>query len=507
MLLWALASPIASVPDEPTHFIRAAAVVRGELTPKPWTKLPWQGSATVPNYVAHTEVQNCFGFKPDVPAACQTPVKGDPNKLVTIGETADANSPLFYALVGLPTLFLSGSKALYAMRGVDALLCSLMVGFTFMCISQLKRPRWAYLAAFVTVTPMVLFLGGSVNPNGLEVTAAGALVASLAATFSTYARERILAERAGIIVIATVLLTGTRNISLLWVFLALVAALLLGNSEVLKRVARKPLVWIAAAAAAAVCVVELLWFIRPPVTAPFPPFAGVGTAPIIGFVNMLVNTLDYGTGWIGLFGWVDTVAPALTLIAWTVGLVGVVLPAIVIARGRLRWAVLVLAIALVLTPAVAQAAVIFQAGYIWQGRYTLAILVMLTLASGIALDSLTLPSPDRVLRTIVTVVVTLMGIGQIAAFVMTLRRYVIGATASLQLMITHPVWQPPTGWIALSIALTVPVTVACVFVLRLAFNADRRTSHGGAGLVSVSSMKPSKDETFVAPTDMVTNLT
>ena len=40
MLLWALASPLMSVPDEPSHAIRAAAVVRGEVANGPGRRTP-----------------------------------------------------------------------------------------------------------------------------------------------------------------------------------------------------------------------------------------------------------------------------------------------------------------------------------------------------------------------------------------------------------------------------------------------------------------------------------
>jgi hypothetical protein len=110
MMLWNLASPIGSVPDEPSHFIRAAAVARGQVVVPRLPSVPVLSKAIVPNFVA--QVGACFAFKPEVPASCQQPVKGDPNKLVTVGQTAQANNPAFYAVVGLPSLVLSGKIAL-----------------------------------------------------------------------------------------------------------------------------------------------------------------------------------------------------------------------------------------------------------------------------------------------------------------------------------------------------------------------------------------------------------
>jgi hypothetical protein len=479
MLLWTLASPLASVPDEPTHFIRAAAVVRGEVITRALPSMPMEAEAIVPNYVAHTNAQTCFAFKPNVPAGCQRLVSGDPNAPTVTGQTADANNPAFYAIVGLPSLVLSGNAALYAMRGVSAVLCALMIAFTFMAVSQLRRARWAYFAAFVSTTPMVLYLGGSVNPNGLEATAAGALFAMLALTFSTYSHGRRLIERLGAIALSTGLLVSTRNISLLWVLLALVAALLLSRANIMRRLARNPLVWVTVATVMVICFLALLWFIRPPVTQPQPALPGAGTAFIIAFVSMLVATFNYGIGWVGFFGWVDTPAPNITFVAWSAGMVGIAIAAFAIGRGTKRWALILLLAALFLTPAFAQASIVAKAGYIWQGRYTLAIVVMLVLACGFVLDRFGRSAPNPVLRMSVAILIGFLGIGQIAAFVMTLKRYVIGANASIQLMFTGQSWIPPLGWPTLALAFTAVTAVACVVIFRVAFSPEhsRRTNH------------------------------
>ena len=122
MLIWALASPLGSVPDEPSHAIRAAAVVRGEPVSQQWAEHPSLAIAEVPRYVAQLQDRTCFAFHPRLSAACVTLPAGDPNEIVLTGTSAGNNGPLFYAIVGLPTLFLSGDVALYAMRFVNAIL-------------------------------------------------------------------------------------------------------------------------------------------------------------------------------------------------------------------------------------------------------------------------------------------------------------------------------------------------------------------------------------------------
>lgn len=475
MLAWSLATPISAAPDEPTHFIRAAAVVRGELNTGRFASIPWQTSAEVPNYVAHTGEVTCFAFEPNVPASCQTPVSGNPDKLVEVGQTAQTNSPLFYAIVGLPSLVWSGDLALYSMRGVNALLCALMIGFTFASVSQLARSRFALFATFVAMTPMMLFLGGSVNPNAIEATAAVSLFATLTLLFTRRGSRRQLLAGLGVVVVSTALLTGTRSISLLWVLLALVAAVLLGKPDVISRVARIPVVWIAAAVCVLMCAAELLWFLRPSETASMPAVAGVGTPPLVAFIRMLVNTFDYAGGSIGLFGWIDTPAPAITMGAWTIAINAIVIPSFFLTRGRIRWAIVLLGAAFVLTPPLSQAAVVMTSGYIWQGRYTLALLAMLLVACGVCLDrvevaeSVTSVRFAGLARKLFFTLLVALAAGHVAAFVITLQRYVIGANQPLQLMITHPQWQPPLGWITLSIILGVIVVISALLIARAVF--------------------------------------
>lgn len=462
MLAWSLATPISAVPDEPTHFIRAAAVVRGELNNGPFASIPWQTAARVPNYIAHTGQVTCFAFQPSVTASCQTGVVGDPDKMVTVGQTAQTNSPLFYAIVGLPSVVWSGDLALYSMRGVNALLCALLIGFTFASVSQLARSRFALLATFIAMTPMMLFLGGSVNPNAVEATAAVSLFAALTLLLTRAGSRRQVLSGLGVVVVSTALLTGTRSISLLWVLLALVAAVLLGKPNIISRVARMPVVWIAAAICVFICAAELLWFLQPSVTAPA-PVPGDVISSKAAFLRMFVNTFDYASGAIGLFGWIDTPAPAITIGAWTVAIVAIVIPAFVLAHGRARWGVLMLGGAFILTPAVSQAVVAPTSGYIWQGRYTLAVLAMLLVACGMCIDRLdtveyAVPKAYvRAARTSLVIVLVALAIGQLAAFVTTLQRYTVGADKPLPLMLMHPQWQPPLGWVQLTIVFGITV--------------------------------------------------
>ncbi len=468
MLLWSFASPLGSVPDEPSHFIRAAAVVRGQAVAPIAPAPPGSNEAVVPRYVAYTNELPCFAFNPNVSAGCQRQLKGAPGTLVKTTQTAEANSPAFYAVIGLPSLFLTGDAGLYGMRAVNSLLCSLMIGFMFLCASQLRRPRWAYVGAFASITPMVIYLGGSVNPNAIEATAAGALFSVLVVLFSRYSSRRLLVERLGIVVLSTAALVSTRSISLLWVLIAIGAALLFSQRAVLRRLVSERIVWVFAGIAAVACAVSLIWFVRPPEAVNPAPAPGVGTSFAAGFLFMIGNTFNFGSGWIGLFGWLDTPAPTITLITWGAAVLGAVIAALAAGRKRYFWAIVLLAGAVILTPAISQAAVVGKLGYIWQGRYILALTVMLMLACGFVLDRAGARLLPRTQLTVVGIAVGFLGFAHVVAFVNTLKRYAVGMNGTLHDFVLHPQWQPPGGWVLVTCLFAVVVALSCAGTILLA---------------------------------------
>jgi hypothetical protein len=465
MVLWAFASPLGSVPDEPSHAIRAAAVVRGEISTPAWTDNTSMVSAEVPAYVAHMHERTCYATRAEIPASCVVPVAGDPDALVTTGNSAGANSPLYYAIVGLPTLVLSGDAALYGMRLVNALLCAGLLALAFMQVSQLARSRWTLLTTAIAVTPMIVYLAGSINPNALEAASATALFVTLTAAFRAESSRRVLWERIAIAALSVVLLVNTRSIALLWVLVVLGAALALGRAEVIRPLLRRPAAWVLLALAGLASVAALLWYANPPDTAP-QAFSGTGTNAVSAFIAMLVRTFDFSDGLVGIFGWLDTPAPAFTVIVWSAAIIVALVLALLWGAQRSRWVVIGLLAVLVLMPAVTQAILAPQFGFIWQGRYMLAVFACLLVACGIALDDANDAPLTSRLKAVVAITVGALAIGHLWSFVWALRRYVVGAGGSLGDMLANAPWQPPLGWIPLTVLMAVALGAGSVLVYR-----------------------------------------
>jgi hypothetical protein len=486
---WAVATPISSGPDEPAHLVKAASVVRGELVGPQGV---YGNEVDVPNYIQWTNGQTCFVFHPEMPADCAPPLVGDPAEIVTGSTTAGYNNPVYYALVGWPTLLFSDEAGIYAVRIVSGLLSSAILALAFMLVSTWKRPTIPAIGLAVAMTPMVLYVNGIVNPSSFEI--AGTMTAFVAMlTIVTQPDERRLRERAIILVVVAVLAANTRTISPLWIALAVLLPLLLLTWREVLQLLRRRAVLISAGIIAAGAALALVWT---PIStklateaaagAPAPTvittiFPDVGKSPFFGIVKMITLTFTNAAEMIGNFGWIDTPVPATTIVIWTM-LIGVTLLAgFTLLRGRRALVALTLLLAILAVPAVIQAAFITTGGYIWQGRYSLPLLVMLVFGVA-ALVGVTLET-HRLKASVMTRLVIAVVVGFIAgqgyAFLKALRRNVIGSDTSWKQLITDPQWIPPGGVVLPLVLFAVGLLALAVVVLRM-HSADRRVAVSGS---------------------------
>lgn len=466
MGLWALASPIGSVPDEPSHAIRAAAVARGQIASIPWPENPSLTEATVPENIANAHQLVCFAFDGELTADCQEALRDRSEALVTTGTSAGLNSPAFYAIVGWPSLFVSGDAAFYAMRLAGALVCAFSLAVMIMQLTLLPRWRWAVVGAVVGVTPMVLYLGGSLNPNGLEVAAAGGLFATLLAMTRSRSAGLVLWEQAVLGLVTASLLMTTRSISLLWVLIIVVVAIFLGRRERVVRLLKSPPGLVLLIGSVAVGLATVAWYLQPPALA--------GTTPSsLGIVSYLfaagytfIQSIDWVFGMIGFFGWVDTPAPSATIMAWVSALLLLLSASVVWGRRRTTVAVWALLTVCIVVPIITTLSVYAQYGYIWQGRYMLAMFLCLLVVAGLALDDAGFVADRRMTRFVGGGFV-LLALGHLFAFIMTLRRYAVGIDGDFGRFVFDPSWEPPIGWRPLSLALVVVLIVAVWLARRL----------------------------------------
>ncbi len=465
--MWSLGTPLTTGPDEPSHFVKAAAVVHGQLAGRPSA----EGMVVqVPAYVAYTPAQTCTAYNPDQTANCG-PATPEPTGLIMEGTTtAGSYNPLYYALVGWPTLLFSDQTGLYAMRIVSGVIASAFLALGFMMLRSWRRRVLPPLGALVAVTPMVLYMNGVVNPSSLEI--AGTFAAFIALLgIVVDPRPGLVTERMIILTLGAAVACSTRSISPLWIALLLLIPLLLLSRQAIVALLRHRAVWVGVSIVALVAASGVAWTVlSSSLTLASPENAGttvydnVGASPVFGFIKMIMLTVNLGQQMVGILGWFDTLLPLPVYFTWSALIGSLGITAAVILRGRRAVMSLALFALLILGPAVVQAIYITGGGFIWQGRYTLPLFVCAVV--GIAtVVSLTWTSLDhRLVVRLGIIVGTLWVAAQILSYLQAIRRYSVGASGSYQAIFTAPAWSPPLGAATL-IAIALAALALTVFLV------------------------------------------
>jgi hypothetical protein len=435
---WALATPFFGAPDEPAHVIKAAAVAHGEFLGRYSGPATARVTVTVPATVAKAATTHvCFAFHATVSAGCLphfTSASGTRSVTTYVGRYP----PIYYLLVGLPTLVMHTPGVIYLMRLVSAAICA---AFLTAAVTAARGAGLLLAGVAVAATPMALFLAGVVNPSGLEVCAAICVwVAGLRlVTESTEGPPpRGLVIR---LVLAAAVLVQTRGLSPLW--LALIGLTLLWLAGWRRPVAllRARSVRIGLAVVAVCGVFALVWMLVAksltiaPVGTPVPADASWWEILRSSLRRTLLDT----KGLFGLFGWNDTPAPRLTYLLWGIALAAVVLAMLARRPSRYTVAVGALVVLSVIVPTLLSASQAHKDGIVGQGRYVLPLAVGIPIIAGHAAGR-GWPG-GRWRRLVLPVGAALLTAAQGAAFAEALRRYQTGVGHSL--LSAHPPWSPP----------------------------------------------------------------
>jgi hypothetical protein len=483
--VWALATPIAASPDEPAHIIRAASVVRGQLVGTP---SPKGHVVNVPRYIADTQSETCFAFHPTVTADCSHLSDRDPGATTTATTTAGLYNPLYYYAVGWPSLLFSNDAGIYAMRIVSGILASLFAALALALLWRREGPPVVVLGFALAVTPLLLFLDASVNPNGLEATATLAVFAGVLAIVRGE-RDVPVAQQAAVVAISGFVAVNARGLSPLWVLVAVVLPLVLVGRRELAALFRRRAVIVTAVVVALGTVAAMAWTLGTnsllnavdhPESTP-QRFTGVGTNPFTGFFITLERTVEYAHGVIGIFGWLDTPAPPEVFFVWSAVVGALLLAAFVLLRSRALLLAGLLLASFVLLPPVVQGVYITGGGVIWQGRYALPLFLLLIVGLAVLLsDRLVISTGSLSWRRLSWIVVVALGAAQVYAFENTLRRYAVGDNGSLKVfLIGSPPWAPPGGTLLLLVLYALLVAVAGWLTLRVVL-AGRRDAPDAA---------------------------
>ena len=463
MAAWSLATPPFASPDEPAHVVRAVSLLRGQLIGTG----PTSSNITRVNvpelYASGQDFVTCFAHIPTVPASCAGPFHGSSRTIPTT-TSAGRYPPLYYAIVGLPSLFTVSTTGFYLMRLMSDLLSAVFLALSVMSVVAWSKGRLLLVGVLVAATPTTIFLASVINPNGLEITAALCLWCS----GLVLVRDRAVDPPIGLIVVVVASAVGlmlARGLSPLWVVLIALTLSVVAGWRTTHRIltatwARWSLIALVPSALFAVAWIVAAHGLNeqavPPSSRPKQDISLV--AQLFGQARPWIKQM------IGVFGWLDTFSPFVTYLAWSAVVGLLVLLALVCWRNIREATALVLLLALIiLVPIVLTYLQARELGVIWQARYILPVAVGLPLLSAEIIEK------SRVLRSIQShlaiLLCALLVVGQACAFGQTIVRYStgVGKAGGFLGNLLRGSWQPPGGGGVLLVLLTCMMALLAIY--------------------------------------------
>jgi hypothetical protein len=433
---WATVTPLGGVPDEPAHVIYAAAVVRGQLGTGEGGQV-----VRVPASVASASVKSCYAFRPDVTADCLVDLDRS-GRAVQTRTSAAHYPPLYYALVGWPTL-LGFNEIVWGLMRALSILLGLSLLWLGASTWRRNRPEIA-TGLLLAATPTAGFLLASVNSNGVEICAGiGFGLAVTGVVDRLDLQEPVGRSWAAVAVTGAYLALARPSTYLLLAALGGVLAVH-GWPSVVRLARSTPRVVYATAAvlvgavAAAFAVARLTG-----------PAAGVSQLPAaVGARTAVTRTLLQADDWayesVGIFGWRDHQPPMQLRVAWVAMTAALVATAFLYAAKRQRAALALLLLGSLLVAPLFVFLSLFKDGVGYQARYGMALTQVVPVLAGAVLAQQSEPGPVA-RRALAWVPLLTFGLS-VLALAGSLLRYAVGLPVSFFPLevAADVVWLPPT---------------------------------------------------------------
>ena len=381
---WLLTIPPAGGVDEFDHVYRSVAVASGDWVAPPGDATRGTGAElTVPAHIVEATKEECLRLPYTVPRDCLGVPVGDDEVRVPSG--AGRYNPVYYAVVGIPSLWLDGAAAIYGMRVVSMVLCASLLWLAFRAVRHLRPNRWLPLAMVIGVSPTVAYGSIVIAPNAVEIMAGLLLWVSWSAILRGGIPQRpgLLA----LLLLSASILVTTRSLGPLWCLLILLAGLVSTKQPLVTAWShlRSPRGAAVAAIGLVVTIAGVAWTLANgslEIGHEAPEDDSVGTRLRMIAKSLLLWTLQV----VGAFPSRTDPAPpvvyAVVLLMW-VGLL-----VLALRRGDIRTrTALVVVIAIAYAVPAAITWVTFETFYLtWQGRYTLPFSIGIAVLAGIVLS-------------------------------------------------------------------------------------------------------------------------
>ncbi|MGF1426337.1 DUF2142 domain-containing protein [Kitasatospora sp. LaBMicrA B282] len=463
---WALAAPYDGSPDEMEHIIRAAGVAQGEIAPAPTAAN--MGTGAVQHVPKSLVRDNCWMFHTDKSAACAQPPGGDTTK-ASVGTRAGRYNPVYYLVVGWPIALWPTMKGVLIGRLVSAALTAGFLAAAANAAVRWSRHRVMAAGVLIAVTPISVHLAGSINPNGLEISAAVALFSALVPLVlgtDTSVRRGAVVQ----VAVAGATLGTLRVLGPFWL-VAIFGILLVPIARTrLAALARsRPIRWTIAALLAA-CALGAAWTVvmRASELGSVTHSTHLTTLQALRY-EVVTRTSGYFDEMVGVPSWLDTPMPGWTYTVWDITLGAVLLPAFALGTWADRRRLTLIPAAALAVAIVPDALDVNSYGFVSQGRYILPLMVGLPILAAWLLGHRGVLQPahgDKLTRWVAVVVLPL----QLVFLDLTMVRWQSGLTYApdrLPLNPLHGSWHPMVGS-ATALGAAVLGTCALAFWVRSA---------------------------------------
>ncbi|WP_125774454.1 DUF2142 domain-containing protein [Antribacter gilvus] len=421
---WALSNPLMASVDEPAHVIKAAATVRAAPDTAGTADETGIGTVVLPNLYAQLALYpNCFAFHSEQPASCQQDLSGDLDAPTPTTTSAYNYNPMYYAVVGLPSLLpVDGEWIVYAMRLVNALVSALVLALAVRTVAELPRRRWLGLGLLLAVTPTFVNLLGSVNPQSIEAVGSVLLWTSLLALLWNPDRD-LTGRRLVRLVLATALVSNARGLGPFFVALIVVIALMTVPWASVRNLFADRRAWWGLTGGVVVTALATAWIVGGDAL-PEGPGTGVGRRDAL--VASVRATSDWAKQIVAALGWLDVSVPDLLYFTAAAAIGLPLVFAVSIGTWRDRITLLALVGLVFAVPVAIQTLQYPSIGYFWQGRYVFPLSIGALVLVGFVLDHRDDFLPDPVRSRVVAILAHLVGLINVVAFAFNLHRYVNG---------------------------------------------------------------------------------
>jgi hypothetical protein len=457
---WTVGMPLFTSPDEAAHLFKAYGTAHfealGDIQPGQSTNIRVFDLPQVmapPDGTEHG-LPCYFGYQ-DRPAACAVGHDG------VLASTAAVYPPFWYGVVGGAARIIGESTHQRAYRSISALLCALLITGAF---ESARRARSASLSPLLLIglTPMAVFLAGTLNPNAFEI--AGFILAW--SLFLHIRSPRAATVRAGFLVgglVAAMLLS--RFASVVWVGVGALLGVVLAGKDGLRRLGLRFFVPAIGCSLAAIGALAA-WSAYSGVTADDPRTVVDWTRGHV--ITETVHRLPGMTEqMIGILGWVDTPLPRIVHVLFAILTAAVVVGVVRSRDKRLMTATALVVLALVVAPIGINVISAPTAGLIWQGRYSMPMFAAFGVL-GMQSWRVVLDRPSRPVATETVLrygACAVFAVTEVIAFWQALRRYTVGSNGKIWLTGSLP-WSPDVAPMLLIVVNAVAAVGLCTLILR-----------------------------------------